>query len=172
MQKRRWTFVVLAGACIAIVFFVWQFNGESKPVQAGDQFLDIELDVYKGSSASFSDYQDDVLVLNVWASWCEPCIREMPALMELEEDYRNKGVSVITVNSQSKELRPEDAIEFIEEQDLTLPVFFDSEGVFMQAFKPSSLPTTYIIDQNNVVTDVLVGEVTKEMLANKLQELL
>lgn len=172
MKKRSWTLAVLVGACVAIVFFVWQFNGESKPVQAGDHLLDMELDVYKGASASFSDYQDGVLVLNVWASWCEPCIREMPALMEVAEDYRNKGVSVITVNSQSKELRPEDAIEFIEEQGLTLPVFFDSEGTFMQAFKPSSLPTTYIIDQNNVVTDVLVGEVTKEMLDNKLQELL
>ncbi len=84
----------------------------------------MELELYGSGQKSLHDFKGQMVVLNVWASWCEPCIREMPELMDFAEETANDSVEVITVNMQNREYRASDATDFIEEQQLTLPVFF------------------------------------------------
>lgn len=109
-----------------------------------------------------------MVVLNVWASWCEPCIREMPELMDFAEETANDSVEVITVNMQNREYRASDATDFIEEQQLTLPVFLDSEGEFLAEIDPYRLPLTYILDEKLTVKEIVIGEVDADMLHNKI----
>ncbi|GAF21394.1 thiol:disulfide oxidoreductase related to ResA [Bacillus sp. JCM 19047] len=112
------------------------------------------------------DFQNDVIVLNVWASWCEPCVREMPELMAIDDT--NDTVDVVTVNMLTKEYRASDPVDFIEEIGLTLPVLFDEDGAFIREVEPSRLPMTFLLDSNLHIQDVIIGEVTQDLLMERI----
>ncbi|WP_059103557.1 TlpA disulfide reductase family protein [Shouchella shacheensis] len=170
--KRVVTFAVLILAAVAIFLLVFQFDSKQVGVHEGNIAEDFTLGMHEATEGSLSDYEGDVIVLNVWASWCTPCVREMPALMELADAYENQGVSVVTVNWQTSEVQPSNSVDFIEEQDITLPVFFDAEGAFSEQYGIRSMPTTYIINRDFVIEDIIEGEVHYEMMEERVHPLL
>ena len=96
------------------------------------------------------------MLLNFWASWCEPCRSEMPALELLAARHQAQGLQVIAVNFRETEA----AIRrFIETTALSLPVLRDSDGAAAKAFGVSTFPCTVAINRQGRVLSTLVGEV-------------
>ncbi|MCK0473801.1 TlpA disulfide reductase family protein [Halalkalibacter sp. APA_J-10(15)] len=171
MKKLRTKMIL--GACVILAIAVIVFaDRQQYGNEKGMVMEDFQLPMYEQDEGQLYDYKGDVIVLNLWASWCKPCRDEMPELMELQADYTEKSLSIVTVNMQKTERTLNDAAEFIEEIDLTLPVFFDEDGELLERLDVRHMPTTYIIDREGEIKQIFMGEVTYEMIEEEIEPLL
>jgi len=104
----------------------------------------------EGNKVELSDFSGKVILLNYWATWCPPCIAEMPSLQSLYNDYQDKIVFVFLTSDDKSKV---DA--FMNKRNFTLPVYFQESKAPAKLFT-SSLPTTFLIDQNG---KILIDEV-------------
>lgn len=120
----------------------------SEIAQGDREFLDDYnwmLQSLEGDRKNFDAAKKEVVVLNFWATWCPPCIAEMPSFQELYSDYGDK-VSFYFVSSEEAEI-----IErFLEKKNYQLPVYQPISGVPEQ-LRSNSLPTTYVISRNGEI---------------------
>lgn len=100
-----------------------------------------------GRRVSLADFRGRVVVLNLWATWCVPCVKEMPALDRLQADLGGPGFQVVAL-SLDRGGRP--VVEaFFHKQGLgSLPIYLDPSAVALRALKPRGLPTSLLIDRD------------------------
>lgn len=123
----------------------------------------------KGIEYALEDLRGQVVLVNFWATWCEPCRAEMPELDALAHEYRDAGFRVLAVNV----LEEPDAIQrFGEELGLGLPLLVDRSGEVYKAYNVQGLPTSYLIDAEGMIRDVRIGVVTRRYLEARLPALL
>lgn len=123
---------------------------------------DLSLTDVAGTPASLTDYRGQVVLVNLWATWCPPCKAEMPTLQAYYERHRADGFSVVAINDGDPAA---DVAQFVKEYGLTFPVWLDPSYVATeQAFKNLSLPSSYVIDRAGVIRLQWVGEITDAML--------
>ncbi|QDI89889.1 TlpA family protein disulfide reductase [Salicibibacter halophilus] len=172
---KKWISAIVVLIAVIIIGTIVYENVSSPPVgvNQGEQAPEFELPDLDGENLSLSDFEGDFVVLNLWASWCEPCIREFPVLDQVHETYESDGVNVVAVNMTTTERRPEDAMEFLDENPVTMPIAFDEDGEFADVYPPTDgMPTTYFINEEGIVVDVHHGELTEDMLEDRLQPFL
>ena len=121
---------------------------------SSSQASDFRLDLLDGGNIGLSDLRGKIVVLNFWASWCPPCVRELPAFERTWQEYRERGVVFMGVAVSDT---PEDARHFAERAGVTYPLGLDTDGLIMSAYRVLSIPTTYIIDRNGNVARKLGG---------------
>lgn len=108
-----------------------------------------------------SDFRGKVVVLNFWASWCGPCRIEMPSLEALWQRYKNEGLVVLTVNRTNSGSETRDkARGYVEGEGFTFPVVFDARGRLGLMYSINLIPTTYILDKNGVIREVVIGAIS------------
>lgn len=95
-----------------------------------------------GKKISLKDFRGKIVFLNFWASWCEPCREEMPAMERLYQEFKNKNFVVLAVSVKD---RKQDAIDFVKELKVSYPVALDPEGQVGLLYGAWGLPTTYLI---------------------------
>lgn len=100
-------------------------------------------------------------ILSLWASWCAPCRAELPVIAALAPRLVAQGVDVVLVNQGES---PADAQGFLTDQHITLPVWYDRQGLLATAVASRDLPTTVFVDGNGVVRLVYRGPVSPEVL--------
>lgn len=98
-------------------------------------------------------------MLNFWATYCEPCKREMPYMESLYPQYKEKGVEIVAVSVDMTEIVIN---KFVNQYDLTFPILHDKSSEVMDAYGIKPLPTTYFIDENGVIVERVLGELTLE----------
>lgn len=131
-----------------------QLNGYQtiQPVEQIDfVFTDAE-----GKTHKVSDYRGKIVILNFWATWCGPCVAEMPSLNNLAETFPSEEVAILTICKERK-LLP-DAQQLFKNRNLkSLPLFFDenSEGITKMGVK--GLPTTFILNREGYLIGKLQG---------------
>ena len=103
------------------------------------------------------------MVINLWASWCTPCRAEMPAIQNVYEQYGEAGLVVLGVNATNQD-NPQNANQFVEEMGLTFPILFDTDGEVSQRYLLTALPTTFFVDSNGTIQEVVVGGPMAEAL--------
>lgn len=109
-----------------------------------------------GNEVGLADFRGEVVLLNFWATWCIPCLAEMPALDRLQAAQGQEGLVVIAL-SQDRAGAPA-VVRFYEEYDFgNLGVYVDPEGKVAGAFEIGVLPTTLLIDRDGNVVGQLVG---------------
>ncbi len=110
-----------------------------------------------GGSLSLADLRGEVVMLNVWATWCAPCLREMPALQAFHEAYVEQGVRVIAASvdrgSAEREVR-----RFLDEHGITFTILLDPDQRVMSRFRTLGVPETFLIDREGVIAHRWVGE--------------
>jgi thiol-disulfide isomerase/thioredoxin len=95
-----------------------------------------------GKKVSLKDFRGKTIFLNFWATWCEPCREEMPAMEKLYQEHRNNNFVVLAVNVKD---RRQEALAFVKELKLTYPIAFDPNGDVASLYGAWGLPTTYLI---------------------------
>jgi cytochrome c biogenesis protein CcmG/thiol:disulfide interchange protein DsbE len=118
---------------------------------------DMDLVSRDGKKTKLSAYQGRTLILNIWATWCPPCVDEMPSLQNLFIDYKTKNVLVL---GQSVDDRTADAEAFAATNHLTFPLFFADFSLTNggnSKYPSVGIPTTYVIDRRGNVTHRFVG---------------
>lgn len=119
-----------------------------------------------GEERSLEDWRGQVVVLNYWASWCEPCRRESPLLERWHRRMLKRGGTVLGVDVLDV---TSDAKDFIEEFGLTYPQLRDAEGSTQEDFGLVAYPETFVIDREGRIVAARRGEVNEEfMRANVL----
>ena len=107
----------------------------------------------KGNLDSLDNYKGQVIVLNFWATWCAPCLVEMPSFEALYRRYRSQGLTVLAVSIDKGNNGK--VQKFVEERGLSFPVLLDEKGEAEKLYPSVSIPFTYVIDQyGRVVTRV------------------
>lgn len=111
---------------------------------------------------AFDRQQDNqrTLVLNFWATWCEPCERELPELDAFARDFA-QDVRVVAVNLGES---PSQITPWLEARALTLPVALDPDGRIASVFQIRAQPTTFMIAPNGIITAIWFGAVTPDAL--------
>jgi peroxiredoxin len=148
-------------------------NSEKQSVpQVGFQAPDFTLVNAQNEQITLSDLRGQPVVVNLWASWCPPCRAEMPALQKVYEQYQTEGLQVLAVNATAQD-DPDAAIAFTSQMGLTFPILFDQDGIVLQQYRLRSLPTTYFIDRQGVIQEVVIGGPMAEALLHvRIQRLL
>jgi thiol-disulfide isomerase/thioredoxin len=161
-----------AGTLLLVVVLAGCSGGDSEtnvhrvadplPVLEGDSVDD-------GTPMSTDDHAGEVLVLNVWASWCEPCEAEMPELVRAANAYAGRGVTFLGINHQDQRAA---ARAFAERYDVPYDSFHDDAGRFAAELGYLGLPDTYVVDRTGTIRFTITGATTEAQLSGLLDELL
>jgi peroxiredoxin len=126
-----------------------------------------------GDPIALSDFAGEVVVLNVWASWCAPCRAEAGALEEVATQFDGKGVQFIGLNTRDSNAA---AQAFIRNYEVTYPSLVDTDGriqlLFNDSLPPQAIPSTIVIDQQGRVAARALGTVTAATLRAMIEPLL
>ncbi len=134
---------------------------------AVDALPEITLEDVEGNDVHLPSLTDnaDLIIVNLWATWCPPCLREMPLL---EEAAKRDGVSVVVAN-QGEDLLP--MVRYLDEQQLEFRYALrDPSQQLMALFQAPGLPTTALFDGQGNTLDIHVGELTRAQLDRWLQD--
>lgn len=112
-----------------------------------------------GDTVALADYRGQVLLLNVWATWCPACEREMPSLQALHEDLGSQGLRVVGVSVDAGPGSAETVRDFLAEYGVTYTVLHDPDGRIQHTHQVFGIPTTYLVDRAGRVVKRWVGEV-------------
>lgn len=104
----------------------------------------------EGDSVALSDLQGEVVLLNVWATWCTPCRQEIPELQALHEEHADRGLRVVGVTVDSRSAEPQ-VRQFIEEFDMTYDVWVDPDQTAVSTFEAIGVPLTVLIDREGQI---------------------
>jgi len=147
-------------------------NGAIPAPQKGFLAPDFSLKTLHGDTIRLSELRGRPVLVNIWASWCPPCKAEMPALQRTFQKYASQGFVVLGVNATNQD-DPAQAISFVEAQGLTFPILLDENGEVSHTYQVHALPSSYFIDRQGRIQDVVVGgPMSEALLQIRVQQLI
>ena len=171
--------IAVVGVLVALVALLAYGLVQTDPDRSVDRSLaagerepapELELPLLGGNgSGSLADYRGQVVVLNFWASWCEPCKEESPLLERWHRRLRDRGGTVLGVDMLDITARAED---FIEEYELSYPMLKDKDGEGIETFGVVQYPETFSIDRQGRIAAVERGPVDEEWMRANVAPLL
>jgi cytochrome c biogenesis protein CcmG/thiol:disulfide interchange protein DsbE len=138
-------------------------QGDIPASQIGFAAPDFTLETLGHENYKLSDLRGNPVLINFWASWCPPCRSEMPAIQKVYDQYREQGFQVLAVNSTHQD-NLGDAITFAEIRKLNFPILLDGDGSVGNLYDIRSLPTSFFIDEQGIIQDVVIGGPMAEAL--------
>jgi peroxiredoxin len=125
-------------------------------LKEGQPALAFTLGTLDGGRASLTDHRDKLVVLNFWATWCQPCVLEMPSLEALWQRYRARGLVVVGVSVDRGS--PRSLLEpYVRNLKLTFPILLDPDSKTSNGWRVTALPATFIVRPGGDVTGMAVG---------------
>jgi len=125
-----------------------------------------------GEPVALSDYDGQVVVVNVWGSWCAPCRAEAPMLAEAARDLADQDVAFLGIDSRDPSESA--ARAFVRRFDVPYPSIYDQQGRTLLAFRgtlsPNAIPSTVILDREGRVAASVLGEITRTTLHDLVEE--
>lgn len=140
----------------------------AQPSIIGQPVPSLELTTLGGEKFTIQDYVGQRIVLNFWASWCVPCIEEMPELQRFSDEQAENGVQVIAVTDPDNGQTLADVQRFLDEYGLTLQIGLDKDMEYHYAMGVFALPLTFLIDEAGVVRAYIIGQLTADRLEEEI----
>lgn len=177
VQKKRQNWVpwmiaagvlLILGALAGMVFS----QGEPRsirPARVGSKLSDFSLTAITGEDVRLSDHAGKVVLVNAWATWCPPCVAEMPALNSYYREHAQEGFVILAVNAGDA---PADAAAFAREYGIAFPVLLDPQVSLLEGLNVQNFPTSILIGRDGVVKDIHIGMMKPEQIEAKVGPLL
>lgn len=174
-RRLLYTFILIMG-------FLWMIasmdptgsssSGKTSAPQAGFLAPDFELNTSTGETIKLSDLHGQAVLINLWATWCPPCRAEMQTIETIFNEYKDKGFTVLAVNMTYQD-DPAAVTPFVNEQRLTFPILLDQTGEMGRSYQLHSLPSSYFIDREGLIKEVVIGgPMAEALLRTRVEELL
>ena len=152
--------IVLILIGVGIIFLLQtkdsSFNLSGSPrLEQGVPAPDFILPGLDGQMVRLADYRGKVVLLNIWATWCPPCVDEMPSMEKLYQTLKADGFEILAVSmdeSGAPTVRP-----FMEKHQLNFPALTDTEGAIKSLYQTTGVPESFIIDKDGVIVEKVIG---------------
>lgn len=170
MLKRKITFGAAAVAILAAVAAVAVARGSSAPdtrVAGGQPAPQVTFERWDGSQGSLADYRGTPLVLNFWASWCPPCVAEMPGFEQVHRQFDGR-VAFLGLDLQDDRAAAE---ALVDRTGVTYDLGVDRSGEIFQAFGGIGMPTTVFISAEGEILDRHTGILVEQQLTERIETL-
>src|SRR6516225_6760688 len=134
---------------------------KSQPTEAvagevGSRLPDFTVTSLQGRQISSADLRDKVVLIDFWATWCEPCKREMPGYQKLVDRYGNKGFVVVGLKSEAM-ADTEDPIKFVKKIGVRYPLAVATDALTQKFGGIEGLPTTLLYDRKGILRQKVIG---------------
>ncbi|MFT7521970.1 MAG: peroxiredoxin [Kiritimatiellia bacterium] len=160
---RDWGLALVAAVAI---FVAWNLLFSSSTVQEGEA-PDFTIDDLNGEPVHLADLRGSPVVINFWATWCGPCVTEIPELIRFADAHGDIPLLGVSVDED----RPTSFVKaFAERKKITYPVMHDKRGKVAGQYSINKLPTTYIIDSHGHISGVHVGPLNRSQLERMLED--
>ena len=143
----------------------------SEPIATvGEAAPDFELQNLDGQSISLSNLKGKPVLVNFWATWCSPCVSEMPYIQEIHDEWSGSGLMVLAINMGDS---PPAVEQFLQEHNLSLPVLLDTKKNVAQRYGIRAIPTTFFIDKDGIVQVKVIGAFpSKAAIESRLNDIM
>jgi cytochrome c biogenesis protein CcmG, thiol:disulfide interchange protein DsbE len=155
---RQWLLVgVIVGGLALGAWAMVRFRPETDQVVVGSRAPDFKVvDLTTGDSLQLRQrYGGTVTLVNIWATWCQPCRVEMPAIQQAYARLKPRGFKVAAVSVD--EGSPDDVRAFAREFGLTFDILHDRSGLIQQKYQLTGLPETFLLDKDGVIMKREIG---------------
>jgi peroxiredoxin len=156
-MRKNALIIVIAVLAIVGALFLFAKNGGQRVriVQEGDRAPEFQLPSLDGGKVNLSSYRGKVVMVHFWATWCPPCVEEIPTLERLYRAYFGKDLEILAV---SVDEGGAGAVgQFMQKNRFALPVLLNSDQSVSRAYGTFKFPETYLIDREGVVRRKVIG---------------
>jgi peroxiredoxin len=129
--------------------------GLKESPQEGFLAPDFTLQDLAGKSHTLSDLKGQVVMVNIWATWCGPCKREIPSLVRLYQSRREKGLEILALSVDRTS--PERVASFADRYQMNFPVLLNPRGDVANKYWARSIPSTFLVDKKGVIRWKVIG---------------
>jgi len=123
-----------------------------------------------GRTVRLSDYRGKVVLINFWATWCQPCRAEMPDLVQLQRDYAKQGLQIIGITYPPE--RKTRVRRFARSLKVNYPIILGTREIKARYSSEETLPLTVVINRNGAISDIISGILLREEFDEKIKPLL
>jgi peroxiredoxin len=158
MSSRAQWFAVagVIGALTALLVTGLAFTGDIAPVGVGSAAPEFAaVDLASGRESSLTALRGDVVLLNIWATWCLPCEKEMPSMQRLFEELGPAGLRVVAVSID--DASPEVVQQWVTERQLSFAIWHDPSGRIERLYQTTGVPESFVIDRHGVIVKKIIG---------------
>ena len=142
-------------------------------VKVGDKAPDFTLKTLDGKKThTMKDFKGKVVLLNLWASWCKGCKKEMPEFVSLQK-HNTKGFELVAVSLDDSKEKAEHFLSTLK-QKIPFTVLHDSKKHLAKAYSCSAMPSSFLIDKNGVIKQIIIGSLDSndiKVLQNEINKL-
>ena len=143
---------IMLTAPVATIAHVQAHWSDMRPVRLGSQLPHFQVAGINRDDLDSDSLLGQVVLLNFWATWCGPCVEEMPILQGLHDTYASRGLTLVALNIEFDNL-PE-VKSFIQNRGMSLPAYVDWGGQVQERFGVHTYPTSFLVDRHGVVQQV------------------
>ncbi len=158
-MSRRWGVLLLALIALAAGASYWLFQRAPASPIVGRQAPGFQLPSLDGPAVSLADYRGRPVIVNFWATWCEPCKQEMPALQAEAASHPDLVVLGVDNVESAVKVKP-----FVAQLGVSFPILLDQDGSVVERYQVVGLPTTYFVDRAGTLRSIYRGPLTPETL--------
>jgi cytochrome c biogenesis protein CcmG/thiol:disulfide interchange protein DsbE len=162
---------------VAVVSYAYTFNDRYRQaaILAGSQAPEFAFPSLKRGDMRLSGLEDQVILLNIWATWCVPCREEMPSMQRLYEAFEGKDFEILAVSvdaltgqvDESSGYEGGDLRAFAHEYGLTFPILHDPSGSIRQLYRTTGVPESFVIAKGGLIFKKVAGPTEWDLPVNQ-----
>jgi cytochrome c biogenesis protein CcmG/thiol:disulfide interchange protein DsbE len=168
--NHHWTLTAIGILVLGVLWIAWSAvpigsttEGDISAPMEGFLAPDFQLTTLDGEAMMLSELRGKAVLVNFWASWCPPCRLEMPAMQQVYTDLNSDDFVILAVNSTQQD-RLTDVEDFVAKRNLTFPILLDHDGQVSTLYQVRSLPTSFFVDPDGIIQEVVIGGPMAEAL--------
>lgn len=163
--RREWVPVVVVLVLLSVLVGAgWLVRDRFLPIDVGSRAPDFVARDLEGREVKLAELQGEVVLLNIWATWCAPCREEMPSMQRLHEQLGPKGLRIVAVSIDGPRSALDaskgqggDLSKFGRELGLTFSIWHDPSGAIQQVYRTTGVPESLLIDREGRIVKKVIG---------------